>query len=165
MLWVIFNRLKAKAEELLTEEEAGFHQARTQQDRSSTVKSSQRCSYKTSVICSTSCTLLFTFYLYWLSTRRCPLSHSFHTVYKCLALIQRQLQNTLMTLQNKICQTLTVHLAEVERFRTWCKDNWLGPNVMKTKEVLIDFRKNSAAVPQLFIDGVKVNRVISYKYL
>ena len=70
-----------------------------------------------------------------------------------------------MTLQNKICQTLTVHLAEVERFRTWCKDNWLGPNVMKTKEVLIDFRKNSAAVPQLFIDGVKVNRVISYKYL
>ena len=37
MLQVILNRLKAKAEELLTEEEAGFHQARTQQDRSSTV--------------------------------------------------------------------------------------------------------------------------------
>ena len=36
---------------------------------------------------------------------------------------------------------------------------------MKTKEMLIDFRKNPSTVPDLFIDGVKVERVSEYKYL
>ena len=30
--------------------------------------------------------------------------------------------------------------------------------------MLIDFRKNPTAVPDLFTDGVKVGRVIGYKY-
>ena len=35
----------------------------------------------------------------------------------------------------------------------------------KTKELLIDFRKSPPSVPDLFIDGVKVERVSEYKYL
>ena len=36
---------------------------------------------------------------------------------------------------------------------------------MKTKELLIDFKKNHVPVPDLVIDGVKVERVNEYKYL
>ena len=38
-------------------------------------------------------------------------------------------------------------------------------NVEKTKEVLIDLRKAPAVIGDLFIDGVKVERVTKYKYL
>ena len=36
---------------------------------------------------------------------------------------------------------------------------------MKTKEMLIDFRKAPTAIPDLLIDGVEVERVTEYKYL
>ena len=36
---------------------------------------------------------------------------------------------------------------------------------VKTKEMLIDLRKNPSTVPDLFIDGEKVERVSEYKYL
>ena len=35
----------------------------------------------------------------------------------------------------------------------------------KTKEMLIDFRKAPTVIQDLFIDGVKVERVTEYKYL
>ena len=38
-------------------------------------------------------------------------------------------------------------------------------NVKKTKKMLIDFRKTPTVIPDLFIDGVKVERVTEYKYL
>ena len=50
---------------------------------------------------------------------------------------------------------------EVERLRTWCKDNWLDLSVIKTK---VDLRKKALAAPDLHIDGVKYERVIEYKY-
>ena len=37
--------------------------------------------------------------------------------------------------------------------------------VTKTKEMLTDFRKAPIVIPDLFIDGVKVERVTEYKYL
>ena len=36
---------------------------------------------------------------------------------------------------------------------------------MKTKKMLVEFRKNPSTVPDLFIDGVKLERVSEYKYL
>ena len=36
---------------------------------------------------------------------------------------------------------------------------------MKTKEMLIDYRKNPSAFPNLSIDGARVERMIEYKYL
>ena len=59
----------------------------------------------------------------------------------------------------------SVYFAEVERFSNWCRDNSLHLNVKKTKKMLIDFRKALTVIPDLFIDGVKVERVTEYKYL
>ena len=56
-------------------------------------------------------------------------------------------------------------LAEVEMFSNWCRDNSLDLTVKKTKEMLIDLRKAPTVIPDLFIDGVKVERVTEYKYL
>ena len=58
-----------------------------------------------------------------------------------------------------------VYFDAVKTFSSWCKINYLDNNFMKTKEMLIDFRKNPSTVPDLFIDGVKVERVSEYKYL
>ena len=43
-------------------------------------------------------------------------------------------------------------------------DNSLDLNVKKTKEMLIDFRKSPTVIPDLFNDGVKVEKVTEYKY-
>ena len=53
----------------------------------------------------------------------------------------------------------SVYLAKVERFSNWSMDNSLDLNVKKTKEMLIDFRKAPTVIPDLIIDGVKVERV------
>ena len=50
-------------------------------------------------------------------------------------------------------------MEEAERFTTWCKDNFLEFNVTKTKELLIDFRKQPPAVSPITIDGEIVERV------
>ena len=57
------------------------------------------------------------------------------------------------------------YLQEVDKFTQWCKDNYLDLNVKKTKEMIIDFRRNPAAVSDLFINDVKVERVTEYRYL
>ena len=49
----------------------------------------------------------------------------------------------------------SINFAEVERLR----DNSLNLNVKKTKEMLTDFRKAPAVIPDLFIAGVKAERV------
>ena len=57
------------------------------------------------------------------------------------------------------------YIEDVERFTTWCKDNFLDINVTKTRELLIDFRKLPRAVSPITIDGEIVERVEKYKYL
>jgi hypothetical protein len=59
----------------------------------------------------------------------------------------------------------SVYFSEVERFSSWCKENYLDLNVTKTKELVFDFRKSPSIVSDLFIDGLKVERVTEYKYL
>ena len=59
----------------------------------------------------------------------------------------------------------SVYFAEVERFSNWCRDNSLELNVKKTKEMLINLKKAPTIIPDLFIDGVKVERVTGHKYL
>ena len=57
-----------------------------------------------------------------------------------------------------------MYFDEVERFRTWCKDNWLDLNVMKTKDnMLIDSIKNPSVIPNLFLDCERVERMADYK--
>ena len=50
-------------------------------------------------------------------------------------------------------------LAEAEMFSNWYRDNSLDLTVKKTKEILAVFRKVPTVIPDLFIDGVKVERV------
>ena len=47
----------------------------------------------------------------------------------------------------------------------WYRYTSADLNVKKTKEMLTDFRKTPSDIPDLFIDGVKVERVTEYKHL
>ena len=58
-----------------------------------------------------------------------------------------------------------VYFKQVDQFYSWCQDNYLDLNVSKTKELVIDFRKNPVSIPDLYINGEKVERVSAYKYL
>ena len=58
----------------------------------------------------------------------------------------------------------SVYFVEAERFSNRCRDNSLDLNVKKIKEMLTDFRKAPTVIPDLFIDGVKVEKVTEYKY-
>ena len=58
----------------------------------------------------------------------------------------------------------SVYFAEVKRFSNLWRYNSLDLHVKKTKEMLINFKKAQTDIPDLFIDGVKVERVTEYKY-
>lgn len=59
----------------------------------------------------------------------------------------------------------TAYREEVQRLAAWCSDNNLILNTTKTKEIIIDFRKNSAAPKPLFINGDCVERVSDFRFL
>jgi len=54
---------------------------------------------------------------------------------------------------------------EVAQLAEWCGTNNLSLNMGKTKEVVIDFRRNSADHPPLTIDSSTVERVSCNKFL
>ena len=57
------------------------------------------------------------------------------------------------------------YISEVNALVDWCTDNFLILNVEKTKEMVIDFRKNKATQPEICIHNKSVERVDSFKYL
>jgi len=59
----------------------------------------------------------------------------------------------------------TSYKASVSSMVTWCRDNYLLLNVNKTKELIIDFRRNPAPHTPLEINGEQVEIVSQYKYL
>ena len=59
----------------------------------------------------------------------------------------------------------SVYFSEVHKFSAWCKENYLDLNIVKTKEMVADFRKKTPPVPELIIDDVAVERVAEYRYL
>ena len=54
---------------------------------------------------------------------------------------------------------------EVDRLGLWCRENNLTLNNSKTKEMIVELRKNSTATPPLHINGTAVEVVPSIKYL
>ncbi len=54
---------------------------------------------------------------------------------------------------------------EVAQLAEWCGTNNLSLNVEKTKEVVMNFRRNSVDHPPLTIDSSTVERVSSTKFL
>ncbi|KAL0153065.1 hypothetical protein M9458_051664 [Cirrhinus mrigala] len=59
----------------------------------------------------------------------------------------------------------TPYREEVAQLVEWCGANNLSLNVSKTKEVVMDFRRNSVDHPPLTIDSSAVERVSSTKFL
>ena len=58
-----------------------------------------------------------------------------------------------------------LYRTEVARFTTWCEENFLELNVKKTKEMVVDFRKNVVEHEPLYIANELVENVTEYKYL
>ena len=47
----------------------------------------------------------------------------------------------------------------------WCQENNLSLNVNKTKEMMVDFRKQQREHPPIHIEGTAVKKVESFKFL
>jgi len=54
---------------------------------------------------------------------------------------------------------------EVEQLMGWCSDNSLILNVDKTKELIVDFRKNQPSHAPLLINNIHVEVVGTIKFL
>ena len=54
---------------------------------------------------------------------------------------------------------------EVDRLVSWCRNNHLELNTSKTKEMIIDFRKEKSPVVPLLIDRSPIEIVDSFKFL
>ena len=54
---------------------------------------------------------------------------------------------------------------EVKNLEEWCRENNLELNVDKTKEVIVDFRKNKSEIPPLEIQGKLVEQVEHFRFL
>ncbi|XP_052385670.1 uncharacterized protein LOC127933105 isoform X1 [Oncorhynchus keta] len=59
----------------------------------------------------------------------------------------------------------TAYKEEVRALGVWCQENNLTLNVNKTKEMIVDFRKQQREQPSIYINGTVVERVESFKFL
>jgi hypothetical protein len=54
---------------------------------------------------------------------------------------------------------------EVRDLAVWCQDNNLSLNIIKTNEVIVDYRKRRTKHAPILIDGTVVEQVESFKIL
>jgi hypothetical protein len=54
---------------------------------------------------------------------------------------------------------------EVRDLTVWCQDNNICHNVIKTKEIIVDYRKKRTEHTPILIDGAVVEQVESFKFL
>ena len=59
----------------------------------------------------------------------------------------------------------TAYRKEVRDLAVWCQDNNLSLNVSKTKELIVDYRKQRARHAPIHIDGAAVEQFESFKVL
>ena len=59
----------------------------------------------------------------------------------------------------------TAYREEVRDLTVWCKDNNLSLNVIKTKEMIVDFRNRRTEHAPILIDGAVEEQVESFKFL
>ncbi len=59
----------------------------------------------------------------------------------------------------------TAYRAEVSTLTKWCQENHLSLNIDKTKELVVDFRRQSREHTPISIDKTPVERVNSFKFL
>jgi hypothetical protein len=59
----------------------------------------------------------------------------------------------------------TAYRKEVRALGVWYQENNLSPNINKTKELIVDFRKQQREHPPIHIDRTTVEKVESFKFL
>ena len=59
----------------------------------------------------------------------------------------------------------TAYREEVRDLAVWCQDNNLSLNVIKTKEMIVDYRIKRTEHAPILIDGAAVEQVESFKFL
>ncbi len=59
----------------------------------------------------------------------------------------------------------TAYREEVSTLTKWCQENHLSLNIVKTKELVVDYRRQSREHTPITIDKTPVERVSSFKFL
>ena len=59
----------------------------------------------------------------------------------------------------------TPYREEVRDLAVWCQDNNLSLNVIKTKEMIVDYRRKRTENTPILIDRAAVEQVESFKFL
>jgi hypothetical protein len=95
-----------------------------------------------------------------------PLLYSLFT-HDCTA---RHDSNTIITLPmttvvGMITNNNDTAYREFRDLAVWCQDNNLSLNVIKTKEMIVDYRKKRTEHAPILIDGAVVEQVESFKFL
>jgi hypothetical protein len=60
---------------------------------------------------------------------------------------------------------MTAYREEVRDMAVWCQDNNFSLNVIKTKVIIVDYRKRRAEHAPILVDGAVVEQVESFKFL
>ena len=58
-----------------------------------------------------------------------------------------------------------IYRCEIERLSEWCSENNLELNIEKTKEIIVDFRRDKSQINPLIINGKVVEQVSKFKFL
>ena len=66
---------------------------------------------------------------------------------------------------NQINHQVTAYREEVRALGVWCQENNLSLNVNKTKEMIVEFRKQQREHPPIHIEGTAVEKVDIFKFL
>jgi len=64
-----------------------------------------------------------------------------------------------------ITASIRCGIEELSTLTKWCQENHLSPNTDKTKELVVDFRRQSREHAPITIDKTPVERVNSFKFL
>jgi hypothetical protein len=64
-----------------------------------------------------------------------------------------------------ITNSETAYMEVVRDLVVWCKDNNFSHNVIKTKEIIVDYRKRRTVHAPILIDRAAVEQVESFKFL
>ena len=95
--------------------------------------------------------------LYSLFTHDCTARHDSNTIIKFAD------DTTLVGLITDNDET--AYREEVRDLAVWCQDNNLSLNVIKTKEMIVDYRKRRTEHAPILIDRAVVEQVESFKFL
>ncbi|KAF7640571.1 hypothetical protein LDENG_00034370, partial [Lucifuga dentata] len=96
-------------------------------------------------------------FLYSLFTHDCRPRHGSNTIIKFVD------DTTVIGLIKKNGEM--AYREEMDRLAAWCDDNNLLLNIKKTKELIVDFRRNADTHPPIHINGAAVERVSSFNFL